>query len=86
MSAVQADGNTLRQHLQAAMRAGAPEPALLRDQPRPPEEFAGVLSLLGRFAAPLDWAQLEAWGRLTGRTFARWELRVLEHADRMRMK
>lgn len=68
------------------MRAGAPEPALLRDQPRPPEEFAGVLRLLGQFPAPLDWGQLEAWGRLTGRTFARWELRVLAHADRLRTK
>lgn len=66
------------------MKAGAPMPALLRDQPRLPDEFAGAVQVLGNFAAPLDWAALEAHSRMTRRHWARWELDVLAHVDRKR--
>ncbi|KAF1710304.1 hypothetical protein CSC70_06315 [Pseudoxanthomonas kalamensis DSM 18571] len=60
-------------------------PALLRDQPRCPEEFSPLVGVLGQFAAPIDWASLEAWSRMSRRHFARWELDVIAFADRKRM-
>lgn len=66
------------------MKAGAPEPELLRTQPPLPPEFAHLVATLGQFPAPLDWTRIESWTRLTRRPFARWELDVLAHADRKR--
>jgi hypothetical protein len=58
-------------------------PAPLR-QPPLPSEFAPLVGVLGNFAAPIDWAAFEAWSRMTRRHFARWELDVIQHADRKR--
>ena len=66
------------------MKAGAPEPALLRSQPQCPPEFAPLIRVIGQFPAPIDWASFEAHARLTGRRYARWELDVLAHVDRKR--
>lgn len=66
------------------MKAGAHEPALLRSQPQCPPEFAPLMRVIGQFPAPIDWASFEAYARLTGRRFARWELDVLAHVDRKR--
>lgn len=66
------------------MDAGAPEPALLRDQPRLPTEFSHLVAVAGRFPPPIDWAAFEAFARLTRRAYARWELDVLQHIDSQR--
>lgn len=66
------------------MKAGAPKPSILTSQPQCPPEFGHLLGVLAHFPAPIDWASFEARHRLTRRTFARWELDVLAHADRKR--
>jgi len=43
------------------------------------------MQVIGQFPAPIDWASFEAYARLTGRRFARWELDVLAHVDRKRL-
>ena len=61
-------------------------PALLKDQPPLPPEFAHLLPVLSRFPAPIDWARLEAWARMTRRVFAQWELDALDIADALRQR
>ena len=76
---------TLRQHLVAAMRAGAPRPAQL-DQPPLPQEFAHLVPYMAQLPCPLEWPALESWARLTGRTLARWEIDLLMKLDRVRQQ
>jgi len=59
---------------------------MLRNQPEFPPEFSHLLTVLARFAAPIDWASFEAHSRMTRRTYSRWELDVLAHADRKRQQ
>lgn len=68
------------------MKAGAPEPELLRSQPQCPTEFAPLIRVIGQFPAPIDWASFEAFARMTRRTYSRWELDVIAHLDRLRQK
>ncbi|NLA68320.1 MAG: hypothetical protein GX856_08790 [Gammaproteobacteria bacterium] len=69
-----------------AAKATGKTPELLKDQPQPPPEFGHCISHAGLFPSPIDWAAFEAHARMTRRTFARWELDVIAHFDRMRLQ
>ena len=68
------------------MKAGAPPPALLREQPPLPSEFRDCVAVASRFPSPIDWSAFEARARLTRRQFARWEIDVITHLDRKRQQ
>ena len=66
------------------MKAGAERPALLKDQPDLPPEFAHLIPWLRQLPCPLEWQALDAWLRVTGREIARWESDLLFRLDRVR--
>ena len=85
----QGDGRPLREHLQAAMAAGAaPDERLARKPPRDGlalwEAFCELASVrpggMGPGAVPLT--EIEAWQRLHGVRLTSWELGTLLAMDR----
>lgn len=90
LSARQADGTTLRQHLQAAAQAtGRPDPALLQRLPA----WAGPLwEAFGELAAcrpqgmagsgAIPFSEIEAWQRLHGVRLNAWEVGCITAMDR----
>lgn len=88
--APQADGRTLREHLEAVAEATGTVPARLADHGEMPQTYAHVWGWFrdlsrrrsaGWASNPISWVELRAWSELTGIQPDRVELALLTDLD-----
>ena len=75
---------TKMEHLNIVWKQSGNKPQELADVPEPPPELLYLWDWLGELTYPMSFAELEAWGRLTGHTLCRWEVEALVKLDRVR--
>ena len=75
---------TKMEHLTIVWKQSGKKPQELADIPEPPRELMYLWKWLGDLSYPMSFAELEAWGRLTGHELRRWEVEALVKLDRVR--
>jgi hypothetical protein len=72
------------EHLRAVWKQTGRKPLELDKIPEPPRDLVYLWNWLNDLIYPMSYSEVIAWGTLTGRKLAKWEVAVMMRLDRVR--